>query len=338
MKRCWCQCLKNGKYLLVYFSIINLLIISVYFIGNRNGFITSEYVKPIFNTTEKQYLSSFQKNNFTDRLSFERRKICNYRNHHACYFTNKSLIATFWGEKSKEKWISQNMLSSFPSDSFDYVVFLYDNSSWLAHPGYKQFIWIRVDRQLRYWFLKRFLSPTILKAYDFLWIIDDDAQFSFRPLHYQCVIKRLDIHLSAPARLTGPLSHGITRTNWEFKNRIGRWVDFVEVGPIVILSSIAWQCIYRYLDASTSSGWGLDMIWCNIVARRCWPTYQQNQVCAILDIFGVHHQSDGMYSIDDGLPEISVYTDAYKELIAKRQNLGSLANDSFIFEHCQKEH
>lgn len=273
---------------------------------------------------------------FDERLNFERRTQCNYNNTNMCYSINKSLVVSFWGERSRDKWLSENILSAYPLHAFDHVIFVYDNSSWHAHPAYKHFIWIHVDGQRRFWFLKRFISPTILKSYAFLWIIDDDAKLEFRPLHYQCVIQNLSIPLSAPARLSGPLSHGITRTFWDFNNRIGRWVDFVETGPLVIMASFAWQCIYRYIDVATGSGWGLDMIWCNIIAHNCLPISQSKKACAILDAFRMHHQSDSMYSINDGLPELSIYAKAHQSLAAKRQNIGPLAEDKKLFEFCEK--
>ena len=122
--------------------------------------------------------------NFDERLNFERRAQCNYNNTKMCYSMNKSLVVTFWGDRSRDKWLSDNILSAYPLHSFDHIIFVYDNSSWHAHPAYKHFIWIHVDGQLRFWFLKRFLTPTILKSYAFLWIIDDDAKLDFQPLHY----------------------------------------------------------------------------------------------------------------------------------------------------------
>jgi hypothetical protein len=81
----------------------------------------------------------------------------------------------------------------------------------------------------------------------------------------------LNISLSPPGRLSGVLSHDITKINKKFKKQIGRWTDFIETGPIVIISSSAWQCLYMYLDAAAVTGWGFDYIWCNIIAQKCLP-------------------------------------------------------------------
>jgi hypothetical protein len=271
-----------------------------------------------------------------DSLSFERRTNCNYRKNEMCYSTNKSLVVTFWQRESRHKWVSQNILSAFPLHSFDHIIFVFDDSSWRRHPGYKHFIWIHVKGQLRLWYVKRFITPIFLKSYQFIWIIDDDAQLDFIPLHYQCVVANLSIPLSAPGRLTGALSHGITELDANFVNHIGRWTDFVEGGPILIATSLAWQCIYMYLDASTGSGWGLDWIWCNMLAERCLPSSESKKVCAILDAFNVHHQSAGMSSIADGAPELPIYTQLYKTWSTKQQNIGPLAKDKQLFEFCKK--
>lgn len=270
-----------------------------------------------------------------DRISLERRAKCNHGSKEVCHSTNKSLVATFWGSRSVDKWISANILSAFPSHSFDHMVFVYDNSSWHMHPGYQQMIWIHIDGQHRFWYLKRFVPPAVLKAYDFLWIIDDDAKLHFRPSAYQCVIQNLSIPLSAPGRLSGPLSHGITRRNYDFKDRIGRWVDFVETGPIAVVSSSAWHCVYMYLDASTGTGWGLDMIWCNAIAQQCLSSAERQRACAIIDAFGVHHESTSMYSNEAGLPELSVYTQAHKTLLTQRRNIGPLAEDDKLVAFCR---
>jgi hypothetical protein len=281
---------------------------------------------------ELQYINQ----SYKDRLTFERRTHCNYENKKMCYSTNKSLVVTFWYKKSVDKWVSQNILSAFPLHSFDHIIFVHDNSSWHSHPGYQHFIWIHVTGQHRLWYLKRFVFPTIVESYEFLWIIDDDTQLNFNPLHYQCVVRNLNILLSAPARLTGALSHDLTKKNDIFSNQTGRWTDFIETGPIVVVSSLVWQCIYMLIDASTGTGWGIDMIWCNMITERCLPSSEYNKSCAILDVFGVDHQSTDVSSSGDGAPELPIYTQMHKAWLTKQQNIGSLAKDNKLFELCRQ--
>lgn len=271
-----------------------------------------------------------------DSLTFQRRTQCNHQSREMCYSTNKSLVVTFWSEKSKQKWVSQNILQTFPVDSFDHMIFVHDNSSWHHHPGYAHFMWIHVVGQLRFWYLKRFVLPIIAATYEYLWILDDDVQLNFNPLQYQCVIKNLNVLLSAPARLTGAISHSLTKKDTSFSNQIGRWTDFIETGPIVVASTFAWKYIHMYLDPSTGSGWGLDLIWCKMLAQYFSSSSQRMEVCAILDAFGVDHQSTDINSGVDGGVEMAVYLPTYQVWLAEKINIGPLANDSRLMELCHR--
>jgi hypothetical protein len=284
----------------------------------------------------KQQLQYFNQRH-DETITFERRTLCNYKNNQTCYSTNKSLVVTFWDKKSVDKWVSQNILSAFPLHSFDHIIFVHDNSSWNSHPGYQHFIWIHITGQHRLWYLKRFLLPTIAESYAFIWIIDDDAKLNFNSLHYQCIVKNLNVSLSAPARLAGKVSHPITRMNASFRERIGRWTDFIETGPIVVASSLVWQCIYTLIDASTGTGWGIDLVWCNMLAEHCpLSKSEHRKVCAILDAFTVDHQSTGVNSGKEGTPELGVYTLIRKAWSAKRQNIGPLAKDNKLITICSQ--
>ena len=271
---------------------------------------------------------------FTDSLSFERRDRCNVNSKQPCRSTNKSLLMTFWSEKSKKDWMAQNILSAFPTHSFDHLIFVYDNSTWHSHPGYDKFIWIHVQGQIRFWYVKRFLPPSTIKSYKYIWIVDDDSRLTFAPLHYQCVIERLRIPLSAPGRLTGAMSHSITRVDDDFKDRIGRWTDFVETGPTFVATSAAWLCIYRFLSASTGSGWELDSIWCHILAVRCLPNSSPRKVCAILDAFGLDHQSDQINSVSYGAPESIFYQKRFYNWRAAHRTYGPLARNRSLVDSC----
>ena len=270
----------------------------------------------------------------SETFNFARRSSCNIANSDGCHNTSKSLLLTFWSEKSKEKWVSQNILTAFPIHSFDHLIFIYDNSIWKSHPGYKDFIWIRALGQIRLWFVKRFLPPEIIVDYKYIWIVDDDSQFDFRVLDYECIISRLNIPLSAPGRLTGVMSHSITAVNQNYKNRIGRWTNFIETGPTVVASSKAWLCIYRYLDASVGYGWGIDLIWCNMLADVCFPELGPKKVCAILDAFGIHHQSNIIKSVDYGPAESVFYQNKYRKWLQRFTNYMPLSNNNSLLNSC----
>jgi hypothetical protein len=91
-----------------------------------------------------------------------------------------------------------------------------------------------------------------------------------------------------------------------------------------------------YIDISTGTGWGLDLIWCNMIAERCLSPSDSKKVCAILDAFGIHHQSTGMASGADGAPELGLYTKPYGTWATKQLNIGPLADDKKLLEFCSK--
>lgn len=83
-------------------------------------------------------------------LSYERRNVCNIHHQASCYTTNKSLVLTFWSEKSNSRWLPDHLISAFPFHSFDHMIFVYDNSSWHSHSDYERFIFIHVQGQIRF--------------------------------------------------------------------------------------------------------------------------------------------------------------------------------------------
>jgi hypothetical protein len=198
-------------------------------------------------------------------------------------------------------------------------------------------MWIYVIGQHRLWYLKRFVLPKIVESYAFIWIIDDDAKLNFNPLHYQCIVRNLNVSLSAPGRLTGAISHYITKVHAHTAKNIGRWTDFVETGPIVVISSLVWQCIYTIIDASTGTGWGIDFVWCKMLADHCSVSKSDGKkVCAILDAFTVDHESANVKSWKDGSAEFAIYTAAYKKWLTQHQILGPLAKDNSLITFCSR--
>lgn len=270
---------------------------------------------------------------YNDSLTFERRQSCHLRKRSPCRKSNKSLVITFWSEKSRSRWVSQNILTAFPSDSFDHIVFVFDNSTWNGHPAYQQSIFIHVDSQIRFWFVKRFVPTTISKQYRYIWILDDDAQLTFDPKQYECVVDRLSISLSSPSRMKGAWRHEVTSFHADYIDRIGRWTDFVEIGPIFVASSEAWSCIDYYLDEVINWGWGLDMIWCKMLSTMCFSSNREN-VCAVLDVFNFIHQSETVNSGQIGWKELSFYEKFYPSLQSERKTYGPLARDVSVIKMC----
>ena len=174
----------------------------------------------------------------------------------------------------------------------------------------------------------------MVQSYQYIWILDGDVRLNFNPLHYQCVVKSLKIPLSAAGRTNGALSHSITRLENGYKDRIGRWTDFVELGPMAVATSAAWQCILEYIDPSTGSGYGLDLIWCKMIGEQCFPQGDASKVCAILDTFSVDHQSNTINSGVDRLPELAVYKKYNKKWQSAKRTYGPLASNQSVIKAC----
>jgi hypothetical protein len=269
-------------------------------------------------------------------LSLERGHSCRWKNEPFCESVNKSLVVSFWREKSRDKWLPANIHRIFPSKYFDHVIMLHDASNWSNHPGFQTFIWIRAVNQVRFWYIKRFLPPQILRAYRYIWIIDDDVRFTFDPLVYECVIKQLKIPFSSPTRLTGIAYHPITRQDKKSEPNIGRWTNFIEIGPVVVGQSNVWQCLWHYFLPTVGAGYGLDLAWCRIIGESCFDEAQRLKVCALLDIFGIHHESQALSGAGDPSNDFSANS-KYSRFSVKNKNIGLLAENMQVFNICSSQ-
>ena len=321
--------------LIVSITLVILLILVCYFMSDINKNSYSKFVSKgidMLGINETLYFHRY----LNMGISLEGDTGCNLINRSRCYTAKKSLVVSFWRESSRDKWLAKSILNVFTEDHFTCVIMVHDNSSWVSYHNRERLIWIYVNAQKRFWFLKRFLTPPVLKAYNYIWIIDDDTELLFDPLHYECVITQLNISLSAPGRLKGVASHAITRVDENFVNKIGRWTDFVEIGPIFIGSSSAWECLWHYLSPFVGLGWGFDLIWCKLLAHKCSMNTTHEQSCAILDIFGVNHLSEYIGTTAAGSRERSAYDEYYKNFHTTQQNLRPLAKDRTIYSSCKK--
>jgi hypothetical protein len=281
---------------------------------------------------EALYSSRFSNNS----VSLESDADCNLNKKNNCYTTNKSLVVTFWRESSRDKWLAKNMLKVFPEKNFVRIIMVHDNSIWSSYPNKELFIWIYVHSQKRFWYIKRFLTPPIMKAYKYIWIVDDDMELLFEPLHYECVVTQLNISLSSPGRFQGIASHPITVVDKNFVDKIGRWTDFVEIGPIVVGSTLAWECIWHFLSPFVGLGWGLDLIWCRLLAHNCGTNATMHRTCAVLDIFKVNHLTNYIGSTELGSKERPAYDQYYKDFHTQQINFNPLANDLRLYSSCIK--
>ncbi len=142
--------------------------------------------------------------------------------------------------------------------------------------------------------------------------------------------------MSSPGRLEGIASHPITRVDKNFVDKIGRWTDFVEIGPIVVASASAWECIWHFLSAFVGLGWGFDHIWCRLLAHNCGSNITMQKTCAVIDIFKVNHLALDVGSTEAGRKEMPAYDEYYGRFNTQKANIGPLAGNLSIYSSCTK--
>lgn len=151
------------------------------------------------------------------------------------------------------------------------LLFAYDKFDWSTQSWYndERVILIRHLKQMKWWFIKRFVTPLTVEAYDYLWLSDDDASFAWNPHEFMDILDKFKVELAQPSHLlTSPCvgsSWAIThrrRPGGEGGGEHGRWTNFVECGPLVIIHKNAWKrCLWNFLQDDLTSGYGLDEMW-----------------------------------------------------------------------------
>jgi len=177
------------------------------------------------------------------------------------------------------------IVKTFGFTNFSFVLFHYDNdSSWSQFEWYKQVLSIRMQGAMKWWFIKRFIVPYVVAPYLYLFFLDEDVDLDdFEPLGYIKILNDYNVSLSQPAMKA--------HNSWEVTVRqdpakIGRWTNFVEIGPVTVISSQIWrECIWDVIENDLTSGWGMDLSWHHICSLQGWNR------TAIIDFFSFTHRS-----------------------------------------------
>ena len=150
------------------------------------------------------------------------------------------------------------------------LLFAYDKFDWSGQTWYsdERVILVRHLKQMKWWFIKRFVTPLTVEAYDYLWLSDDDASFAWNPNEFMDILDQFKVELAQPSHL---LSAPCVGSSWAITHhRIpakgggehGRWTNFVECGPLVVIHKNAWKrCLWNFLQDDLTSGYGLDEMW-----------------------------------------------------------------------------
>ncbi|XP_015693925.1 uncharacterized protein LOC102700909 [Oryza brachyantha] len=161
------------------------------------------------------------------------------------------------------------------SDEFDVVLFHYDGrtTEWDDLEWSKQAVHVSARKQTKWWFAKRFLHPSIVAPYEYIFLWDEDLGVdNFTAEEYVKVAMKHGLEISQPGldSTRGKKTYEVTvRRNdageMHKTNEGGRCPDvhqrpcsgFVEV-MAPVFSREAWTCVWHMIQNDLVHGWGLD--------------------------------------------------------------------------------
>ncbi|EEE66391.1 hypothetical protein OsJ_22726 [Oryza sativa Japonica Group] len=184
--------------------------------------------------------------------------------------TGKYLLALAVGYSEKAN-VNATVLKF--SDKFDVVLFHYDGrtTEWDDLEWSKQAVHVSAKKQTKWWFAKRFLHPSIVAPYEYIFLWDEDLGVdNFTAEEYVKVAKKNGLEISQPGldSTRGKKTYEVT-----VRRNDGREMHkFVEV-MAPVFSREAWTCVWHMIQAINEPmelymlinmqndlvhGWGLD--------------------------------------------------------------------------------
>ncbi|KAF7099781.1 hypothetical protein CFC21_101375 [Triticum aestivum] len=162
------------------------------------------------------------------------------------------------------------------SDNFDVVLFHYDGhtTEWDDEFQWsKEAVHVSARKQTKWWFAKRFLHPSIVAPYDYVFLWDEDLGVdNFTAEAYIEIVKKHGLEISQPG-LDATKGHkaydvSVKRNSGDMhKTDAGgkKCPDvhqrpcsgFVEV-MAPVFSRDAWRCVWHMIQNDLVHGWGLD--------------------------------------------------------------------------------
>ncbi|KNE63534.1 hypothetical protein AMAG_19013 [Allomyces macrogynus ATCC 38327] len=192
------------------------------------------------------------------------------------------LVALPVGESAKSR--IDTLVHQFGLDRFAFMLFIWDHSDWSEFPWFANVTAIRVARQAKFWYAKRFIPPEVALHYDYVWLLDDDMvlDFEWDPANATETMRRYNVHFAQPALTIGThFDQGAIEERVE-GNEVGHWANFVEMmAPII--SRGAYACAWTLTPWDTSASWGVD--------NSFYPVCSSLGYCrfAILDGYPMKH-------------------------------------------------
>ncbi|PNT75303.1 hypothetical protein BRADI_1g29700v3 [Brachypodium distachyon] len=186
------------------------------------------------------------------------------------------------------------------SDNFDVLLFHYDGhtTEWGEFPWSEDAVHVSARKQTKWWFAKRFLHPSIVAPYEYLFLWDEDLGVdNFTAEAYLEMVRKHGLEISQPGldATRGKKNYDVTvkqdsgeihKTNAGGANcpdvHKRPCSGFVEV-MAPVFSRDAWRCVWHMIQNDLVHGWGLDFnFW------RC-VDYPEEQIGVVDAQFVVHH-------------------------------------------------
>ncbi|KAJ1268291.1 hypothetical protein BS78_07G123900 [Paspalum vaginatum] len=170
--------------------------------------------------------------------------------------TRKYLLVLTVGYSEK---INVNATVHKFSDNFDVMLFHYDGhtTEWDEFEWSKQAVHVSAMGQAKWWYAKRFMHPSIVAQYDYIFLWDQDLGVeTFDAEEYIKIVKKHGLEISQPGLdiIRGVKTYDINvrRNDTEIHNS-----NFVEVMAPVFTKE-AWSCVWHMIQNDLVHGWGLD--------------------------------------------------------------------------------
>uniref|UniRef100_K3YNE4 Storage protein n=1 Tax=Setaria italica TaxID=4555 RepID=K3YNE4_SETIT len=161
------------------------------------------------------------------------------------------------------------------SENFDVLLFHYDGrtTEWDEFEWSKEAIHVSARKQAKWWYAKRFLHPSIVAPYEYIFIWDQDlGTETFDAEEYIKIVKKHGLEISQPGmditRGVKTYDVNVRRNDTEIhtSTSVGKCSEdvhkrpcsaFVEVNAPVFTRE-AWSCVWHMIQSDLVHGWGLD--------------------------------------------------------------------------------
>uniref|UniRef100_K3YLS6 Uncharacterized protein n=1 Tax=Setaria italica TaxID=4555 RepID=K3YLS6_SETIT len=161
------------------------------------------------------------------------------------------------------------------SSNFDVVLFHYDGrtTEWEEFEWSKKAVHVSARGQTKWWYAKRFLHPSIVAPYDYIFLWDEDLGVeAFDAEEYVKIVRKQGLEISQPGldstrgpkpffditvRRNGSEMHKSTLRSPEAKCTRRPCSGFVEV-MAPVFSREAWTCVWHLIQNDLVHGHGLD--------------------------------------------------------------------------------